>query len=87
MLFFKHGMSNGFGPMSVRRGNKATYVGYIVLVAFEAISRIWLYRSGEKHDLKCWYFELILLSLGVVGAILGELIRRCCLFCEEHSHH
>ena len=80
------GMNNGFGPISVRRGNKATYVGCMILLAFVAISGIWLYRSGEKYDLKCWYFELILLSLGVVGAILGELIRRCCLFFEEYSH-
>ena len=79
-------VNNGFGPISVRRGNKATHMSWLLLLVFLTIAGIWLYKNEDKQDLKSWYFELTSLLLTVVGAIFGEFLRRCCLLYEEYDH-
>ena len=77
---------NGFGPIFVNRGNKATYMSWLCLLGYVCILCLWLYKSGERTKPNSWFFDLISLLLLISSAILGEFIRRACLFYEEYGH-
>ena len=77
---------NGFGPIFVNRGNKATYMSWLCLLGYVCILCLWLYKRGERTKPNSWFFDLISLLLLIGSAILGEFIRRACLFYEEYGH-
>jgi len=83
---FSDQQNNGFGPISKKRGKKPIIVAWCFLVAFImagfTYEKIW----GEKESNKGWSFDLSVLAVSISGAVLGELIRRSCLFFEEYGH-
>lgn len=76
-------MNNGFGPLPIRRGNKAIFCATVVT----AVSLLALYfhqtyvEQKQNHGVIMFF-----LCMSIVAMFLGELLRRVCLLVEEVYH-
>lgn len=70
--------NNGFGPLAERRGKRAVYASFVALIIF-----ILCTIGFSSED---WHFCVFSFALSTLAILLGELIRRVCLFAEEFKH-
>lgn len=76
-------MNNGFGPLLVRRKNRASYCGTVILLVSSSTLFGYLayLEKNESFDV-----AMYLLCMSVLAMFLGELLRRSCLLAEEVYH-
>lgn len=76
-------MNNGFGPLPIRRGNRAIFCATAVVVV--SLSALYFHQTcvekKENHGVIMFF-----LCMSIVAMFLGELLRRVCLLVEEIYH-
>jgi transmembrane protein 173 len=75
--------SKGFGQVYKPRGSRSAQACILVLVLY-VIFNFFIERRYE--NLSPWYFYEFALGVSFLVLLMGEVIRRICLFAEEHRH-
>ena len=76
---------NGFKPLFQRRGKTATFASAIMLAVAIIITIAMLFFKVKEKE-KEFYSQVITIALHTLCVILGEMIRRFFLVCEEFKH-
>ncbi len=77
--------NNGFGPISKKRGQKSTFLAFTLMLLFCAMGGFYL-NNMLPDSVERWSFSVMAIAVSISGAVLGELVRRICLFSEEYGH-
>lgn len=74
--------NNGFGPLIKPRGYGSLLASGFIILLYLA-STFFLERTNSLHS---WNIYLFGVGFSFLAVLIGELIRRICLFTEEYRH-
>ncbi|KAK3714533.1 hypothetical protein QZH41_003881 [Actinostola sp. cb2023] len=76
--------NNGFGPIFKRRGSSSKWVSFVILLVFVAL--VFAFETERYSEQQWLAFYCVGFGFSLLALMLGDLIRRLCLFVEEFRH-
>jgi transmembrane protein 173 len=75
--------NNGFGPIYEPRGQRSMYFSGFILVLYLGFT---FFLERKNESLRSWHVYLFAFGFSVFAVLIGEAVRRFCLFTEEYRH-